>query len=627
MCMQFSFVYLKDKGMDAASASPLEEEFTRVSSVASDTIMSLREMAVKAAGGAQKPEEIIVEPENPGPDVTQAAVSTRGIAVRAPDGALDAGSTSSAETIPYPNMSFEGISSAEQFLRFGFESIPQDPVGDVGPDHNVQMVNVALAIYNKADGTLAQPITSLGTIWNGFSVPDCTGNDGDPIVLYDQFEDRWILSQLTAGCDFASTPCYICLAVSETGDPTGGYYRYAIPTQDDPTNTPGGTVFPDYPKYSVWSDSYIITTTDFPSQSNDHVAVSIYALEKSKLITGELRGIHYVINRTGDNVPRIGDGLLPADIDGDELPPPGSPIPIFGNQDDGFYSMPGLTVTDAITILELSVDWTAVVFSLDFKGLLPVESFDSVFPCDPDPFSRGCLPQPGVTDSAQYLDNLTIYLRLLHRLAYRNFGSHESIVATRAVEARDNQAGMRWYEIHRDGDYYTIAQQGTFAPDDGINRWMGSIAQDRVGNIALGYSVVNSGADPASENAVFPGIRYTARLADDPPNVMTLGEANLAIGSGVQLYDGSRWGDYSSMNIDPTDDCTFWYTNEYHTATGQIAGTITWQTRIGSFTLPGCLKDDKGKCSKGSKGSKKSKAGEKARKTRRIRRGLKDERF
>ena len=263
-------------------------------------------------------------------------------------------------------------------------------------------------------------------------------------------------------------------------------------------------------------------------------------------------------------MPHVGHGLLLADIDGDVLPPPGLPVPIFGDQDDGFYSnsMSGVTATDAINIWELSADWTADVFSLDFKSLLPVKSFNSIFPYGPE--SHDCLPQPSVTDSAQYLDVLAD--RLLHCLSYHNFGSYESIVATRAVEARDNQAGMCWYKIHRDGDDYTIAQQGTFAPDDGINHWVGLIAQDKVGNIALGYSVVNGEANRASENAVFPGICYTAHLADDPPNVMTLGEANLAIGSGVQRSNSSRWGDYSSMNIDPTDDCTFWYTSEYYTA-------------------------------------------------------------
>jgi hypothetical protein len=193
----------------------------------------------------------------------------------------------------------------------------------------------------------------------------------------------------------------------------------------------------------------------------------------------------------------------------------------------------------------------------------------------------------------------------MQRFAYRNFGNHfESMVVTINVEARSGQAGPRWYEIRRKDGKYNVYQESTFGPDDGVNHWMGSIAQDKFGNMALGYSVSN-------EVDVKPGIRYTGRLAEDRLNVMTLGEAYLAIGTGVQ-NNRTRWGDYSSMNVDPVDDCTFWYTNEYYTATGEYAGLLwrpgifpgdrpIWQTRIGSFSLPGCLpgRDVKPKKSKG----------------------------
>ena len=181
------------------------------------------------------------------------------------------------------------------------------------------------------------------------------------------------------------------------------------------------------------------------------------------------------------------------------------------------------------------------------------------------------------------------------------------MVVTTNVEARAKQAGQRWYEIRREAGVYTVHQQGTFSPDDGVNRWMGSVAQDGFGNIALGYSVSDT-------VAVKPGIRYTGRLAGDPPNVMTLGEANLAIGSGVQNFY-TRWGDYSSMNVDPVDDCTFWYTNEYFTATSEFLGNVLgfpfYQTRIGSFSLPGCVDhhgESKGKKSKGKNKSGKRRA-------------------
>ena len=182
----------------------------------------------------------------------------------------------------------------------------------------------------------------------------------------------------------------------------------------------------------------------------------------------------------------------------------------------------------------------------------------------------------------QYLDILSYRQRPTWRLAYRNFKDFEGMVTSQSVEATPGMAGMRWYEIRRDdAGEYTLHQQGTYAPADGVHRWMGSIAQDEDGNTALGYSVVNG-------TTVFPGIRYTGRLAGDPLGQMPLGEGVIINGSGVQTTTNSRWGDYTSMNIDPTDDCTFWYVNEYYTAAGQASSPAGWQTRIASFKLPGC---------------------------------------
>jgi hypothetical protein len=173
-----------------------------------------------------------------------------------------------------------------------------------------------------------------------------------------------------------------------------------------------------------------------------------------------------------------------------------------------------------------------------------------------------------------------IFQRPLYRLAYRKFKNYESLVANQIVEARPGIAAMRWYEIRRDAaGVYTVAQQGTYSPDD-TNRWMGSIAQDKNGNMALGYSV--------SSETVFPGIRYTGRRPTDPAGQMTIAEQSVIEGTGSET--GSfRWGDYSSMNIDPVDDCTFWYTNEYIASNGDF----NWQTRIASFRLRGCLPQKK----------------------------------
>jgi len=155
------------------------------------------------------------------------------------------------------------------------------------------------------------------------------------------------------------------------------------------------------------------------------------------------------------------------------------------------------------------------------------------------------------------------------------------MVTNQSVEAAPGVAGVRWYELRRVDGAYSVHQQGTYAPPDGVHRWMGSIAQDKNGAMALGYSVVNG-------TTVFPGIRYTGRLASDPLGQMTLGEGTVIDGTGVQTTTNSRWGDYTSMNVDPVDDCTFWYVNEYYTAAGQASSPAGWQTRIAALRLPGC---------------------------------------
>jgi hypothetical protein len=261
--------------------------------------------------------------------------------------------------------------------------------------------------------------------------------------------------------------------------------------------------------------------------------------------------------------------------------------------DDAGYGAP----FDGLNFWELDVDWNSTWASLALVAQIPVASFDSIFPCGFVPGSqppnyRDCIPQPGVADGSQFLDILSYRQRPMWRLAYRIFGTHETMVTNQAVEARPGMAGVRWYEIRRTAGVYSLFQQGTFAPDDGVHRWMGSIAMDAVGNIALGYSVSN-GVD------VYPGIRYTGRLSSSPLGQMDLGEAVMIAGTGVQTTTNSRWGDYTSMNIDPVDDCTFWYVNEYYEVSGlplplpppplpPPGTTAPWQTRIGKFKIPGC---------------------------------------
>jgi hypothetical protein len=478
-------------------------------------------------------------------------------------------------TIPVPLLTFEGLANQDNFNIFGFRINPGDPNGEVGPNNFVEMINLVFAVYDKAGNLLAGPIDT-GSLWTNFAIPDCTDPSGDPVVLYDQFMDRWLLSQFTtSGLNDPTKPFWNCVAISTSGDPTGTYYRYAFETTSD-----GIFYFPDYPKYGNWTDSYVLTTREFGPTTE--YGIGVYALEKNKMVNGDpnARNVKFFIDGNDPTLlPLIGDGLLPADVDGKQKPKTDTAIPIVGTQDDD--ASYGATF-DALNIWDLFIKWRSTpIASLALNTQLPTASFDSIFPCSPT--ARDCLPQPGVpVGDARDLDILSYRQRPTFRLAYRNFKTYESLVTNQSVEATPGVAGARWYEIRRNGaGTYSLYQQGTYAPGDGIHRWMGSIAMDKQGNMALGYSVVNG-------TTVFPGIRYTGRLAGDPIGQMTLGEGTIIDGSGIQRTANSRWGDYTDITVDPTDDCTFWYVNEYYTLAGQMSSTAGWQTRIGTFKLPGC---------------------------------------
>jgi hypothetical protein len=544
-------------------------------SVAFDVSPTLRQMAAQRQTPQISDEENIREEE--GDIATDQGYSA--------DGAIQT-SAPQAPSIPNTLANFEGVRNEDNFHLFGFRVNPPDPNGDVGPNHYVEMINLVFAVYSKTGTLLLGPVDT-GTLWAGFPIEDCTAPSGDPIVLYDQFTDRWLLSQFTTrgmnpDGSFNGLPFYNCVAISVTGDPTGAYYRYAFITA-----MPGSTstFFPDYPKYGVWTDSYVLTSRDFGSQ--DEYGISVYALEKNKMVNGlaKARAVHFFLDGNDPAIlPLVGDGLLPADVDGKQKPKTDTAIPIVGTQDDNAAAVYGAAF-DALNIWDLKVKWQSIpTASLSLNTQLPVAAFDSIFPCGP---SRGCIPQPGITNPDQFVDILSYRQRPTWRLAYRNFKDYETLVTNQSVEALPGVAGVRWYEIRRTGNTYSLYQQGTYAPNDGVHRWMGSIAQDKNGNMAVGFSVSNA-------TNVYPGIRYTGRLAGDPAGQMTLGEGTIINGSGVQTTTNSRWGDYTSMNIDPADDCTFWYVNEYY----QISGvplpappggdTRPWQTRIASFKLPGC---------------------------------------
>jgi len=549
-----------------ARTQPLSPKFSQA--VAFDVSPALRSLRRVARPRTFPPDTILeVRPERGGSEGPQA----HRIKPYGADGVLQM--FSRTPTIPVPLLTFEGLSNQDNFNVFGFRVNPPDPNGEVGPNNYVEIINLVFGVYDKAGNLLAGPIDT-GSLWAGFAIPDCTDPSGDPVVLYDQLEDRWLLSQFTtSGLNDPTKPFWNCVAISTTGDPAGTYYRYAFETTSD-----GIFYFPDYPKYGLWRNSYILTTREFGPTVE--YGIGVYALERDKMLEGDpnARAVKFFLDGNAPGMlALVGDGLLPPDIDGKTKPANDAPAPIVGTQDDtASYG----AASDALNIWELNVKWQAIpTASIVLKTQLPVASFDSIFPCAPT--SRDCLPQPGITNPAQYLDILSYRQRPTFRLAYRNFRTYESLVTNQSVEALPGVAGARWYEIRRTGGNYSLYQQGTYAPNDGVHRWMGSIAMDKRGDIALGYSVVN-GVD------VFPGIRYTGRLSGDPLGQMTLGEGTIINGSGVQRTTNSRWGDYTDITVDPTDDCTFWYVNEYYTLAGQNSSTAGWQTRIGSFKLPGC---------------------------------------
>jgi hypothetical protein len=439
---------------------------------------------------------------------------------------------------------------------------PPDPNGAVGPNHVVTMSNLHFQIFDKSGNSLFGPAAN-NTLWSGFGGGCQTDNDGDPVVIYDQLADRWLLSQFTA-----SPPYLECVALSQTSDPTGSYYRWAIATGN-------GNNFPDYPKAGMWPDAYYFSTREFAGGST-FVGVGAYALDRAQALVGDPNPIIISFLAPPNPAYVVGDGLLPSSLDGMTLPPAGSPNYFVGSQDNnGPYGAP----QDALNIYKFHADFnTPPNSTFTLTDTLPTQPFNSILALCGG--SRACIPQPNTSNR---IDHLGYRQRPLHRLAYRNFGDHESLVTNQSVSAgtgpNGEVSGIRWWELRSPNSNPVIFQEGTYAPGltDGIHRWMGSIAMNSLGDIALGFSASN-GSNPAT----FPSVFYTARHAGDPPGQMTLGEGSIKDGTGSQT-GSNRWGDYTAMQVDPSDDTTFWYINEYVPSTSSIG----WRLRIGAFNLAG----------------------------------------
>ena len=413
---------------------------------------------------------------------------------------------------------------------------PPDTDGDVGPNHYFQMINLSFQIFNKSGVSLYGPVAN-STIWNGFPGPWAGSNDGDPIIMYDEYADRWVASQFALPT-YPNGPFWEMVAVSTTPDPTGSWYRYAFQFAD----------MPDYPKLGVWHNAYLLTVNRFSSGATAYKGVGVYALERSKMLTGDPNAAMISFTYGASAEPF---GMLPADADGTTPPPADEPAYFAFKKDP-----------NKLVIYKMVIDWVNTANStLGPDQSLTVTSYST---------SISGIPQPGTT---RKLDAITD--RLMQRLQYRNFGTHASMVTNHSVNV-SGTAGVRWYEVRKTSTTpWVIHQQSTYAPD-AQNRWMGSVAMDAMGNMALGYSV--------SSATVYPSIRYTGRMANDPLNQMTIQETEIIAGGGSQtggFVGNGRWGDYSSMVVDPSNPATFWYTTEYM----QTTSSQGWKTRIASFSF------------------------------------------
>lgn len=456
-----------------------------------------------------------------------------------PDQAIQDASVSEnsliAPMVPGPVLSFDGI----VFPGVGCNCAPPDTNGEVGQTQYVQMVNEGIQVFNKSTGASLFGPVGIATIWNGFGGVCQNNGSGDPIVLYDQLANRWVISQFAG----VSVPTDECIAVSTTNDATGSWYRYAFHL---------GSNFFDYPHIGVWPDGYYMSDNVFNSSGTTFLGPQPFAFDRAKMLVGQpATFISTGASGASENT------YLPADLEGTALPPAGAPATFVSVPFGGSYKVRHFHA-DFTTPSNSTFTVFAQPAAAGFTELCPT--------------TRSCVPEQGVT-SGNRLDGIGD--RLMFRLTTRFIGGHESTVGNFTVNA-NGVAGIRWFEMRNvTSGPVSLFQESTYQPDT-TWRWMGSAAMDKDGNIAIGFS--------ASSGTMFPAIRYAARLATDPINTLAQGEATLHAGTGAQTGTGNRWGDYSDLTVDPVDDCTFWYTTEYY----QTTGTYNWRTRIGSFKLPGC---------------------------------------
>ena len=457
--------------------------------------------------------------------------------------------------MPLPSLSFPGIANRTNGEIFGLLFLPSDTNGDVGQNHYVQAVNTLLRVYDKSGNAVTEPFR-MSDIFAPLGTACAARNDGLAIVLYDPLADRWLLSQY---CN-AFPPFRQMIAVSQTGDPLGAYFIYEFVMPNIRLN--------DYAKFGVWHDGYYMSTDEFVG--SDYAGAGLFAFDRAKILKGDPTAGYIYFNIPSASPIRAG-GLLPADLDGLRPPPTGAPN-IFAGYSANEY---GGNQQDAVRLFDFHADFANPqnsTFTERPESPLAAAAFD---PTSPD--GRADIAQPAPGD---FLDSQSD--RLMYRVAYRNFGTHESLVFNQTVRASATgatyRAGVRVYELRRAGAAFSVYDQTTLG-DSAISRWMAGAAQDHQGNLAFEYS--------AGSETEKPSVVYSGRLASEPVGSFRA-EEKLVKGTGVQTAFGWRWGNYSGMTVDPVDDCTFWMTNQYFSEESQAESAFTWLTRIGTVKFSEC---------------------------------------
>lgn len=416
-------------------------------------------------------------------------------------------------------------------------AIPPDTNGSVGLNQYVEITNFDYEVFDKSGNTLLAP-TRIHNIWSGFGGQCGTQDGGDPIVLWDKMTQRWLVEQL----EYFTTN-EVCVAVSTTSDATGSYNRYSFPF---------GNSLPDYPKIGVWPDAYYLSVNSFGIGSGEPCA-----MDRTAMLAGQTATIQCFTPNP------VNSSFLPSDFDGTTPPPSGAPNHFLelGNN------------TSSLIYYDFHVDFSNSANST-FTGPNTITVPTFALACG----GGACVQQP---NGGSFLD--TLGDRLMYRLAYRNFGDHESLVVAHSVSPKSgatSTAATRWYELRATppGGTFGLFQSGTFQ-NKLNNVWMASVAMDKAGNLALGASFDNA-------TTIDPSVLFAVRTPSDPKGML---EAPVIAVKGSAVQSGSdRWGDYSSMSVDPTDDCTFWYTQEYYNQANGGAKSTDWSTHVAAFKIAGC---------------------------------------